>query len=348
MTYGTDLSWTDLPALSALRAFAAYAQTGSVQRAGAALNVSHAAISQQIRNLEAQLGLTLLDRRGRQARLTQEGDQLAEALQEGFGRITQTVADLTGKEAERPLQITTTPSFAAGWLMPRLSTWRAAYPEIDLMIDANPGLRDPSAGGIDVAIRYGQGPWPGLTHEMLLPTGVRVVAAPELLAGRDLDDPSTFADLPWLRELGTSEASMWLTNAALPVCINGPMMELPGNLMLDALRSGQGVGVVAEAWVAEDIAAGRLQVLHGEMDHQGYHIVTRPGVARTTAQGLSALAPQPDRSRPKIDSDAEEPSLDTVSPRARGSANGPKTNIGDIEFDLGQSSGNRARPKQVL
>jgi LysR family glycine cleavage system transcriptional activator len=134
-------SWRSLPPLSALRAFAAFVDTGSVTRAGAELNVSHAAISQQLRTLETHLGLALFDRRGRELALTAEGRLLAEAATVGFDGIAKVVEVLTGAEAGRPLQITTTPSFAAGWLMPRLADFRAHHPEIDIAIDPSGALR---------------------------------------------------------------------------------------------------------------------------------------------------------------------------------------------------------------
>ena len=172
------MDWTDLPPLSALRAFAAYAETGAVQKAGDKLNVSHAAISQQIRNLENHLGLRLLDRSGRSASLTEEGRALASALETGFGEIARTVAQLTGSEQARPLHVSTTPSFAANWLMPRLADFRSRHPEIDIVIDPNPALCDPTPGGVDIAIRYGNGHWPGMEARLLIPSAMAVVAAP--------------------------------------------------------------------------------------------------------------------------------------------------------------------------
>ena len=102
------IDWQSLPPLSALRAFAALTESGSVVEAGGRLNVSHAAISQQVRALEAHMGLSLVDRSGRKLELTADGRILAEALSEGFGLITATTAALTGADADRPLQVSTT------------------------------------------------------------------------------------------------------------------------------------------------------------------------------------------------------------------------------------------------
>ena len=129
------MNWSTLPPLAALRAFSAYAQTRSVSQAGDLLNVSHAAISQQMRSLESHLGVALLDRSGRQLAFTPEGETLARTLTEAFGSISQTVDALTGADASRPLQISATPTFAAAWLMPRLSGFREKHPDVDMMID---------------------------------------------------------------------------------------------------------------------------------------------------------------------------------------------------------------------
>ena len=134
------MNWRDLPPLASLRAFSAFSQSGSVKLAGVALNVSHAAISQHLRALEAHLGLSLVDRSGRALSLTQEGDQLARALDLGFGAIGAAVQDLKGADADRPLHISCTSSFAASWLMPRLPGFRALHPEINLMLDPSPEL----------------------------------------------------------------------------------------------------------------------------------------------------------------------------------------------------------------
>ena len=92
------MNWSSLPPLAALRAFAAYTETRSVNAAGGLLNVSHAAISQQMRALESHLGVALLDRSGRKLALTHEGETLGRNLIEAFGSITQTVEALTGAE----------------------------------------------------------------------------------------------------------------------------------------------------------------------------------------------------------------------------------------------------------
>ena len=274
------MNWRSLPPLSALRAFAAFAETRNVSSAGDALGVSHAAISQQLRALEQHLDVALLDRSGRSLELTATGARLADVLQAGFSGIIETVEEITGTADARPVHMSVTPTFAASWLMPRLARFRAAYPDIDLMIDPSPQLVTLEADGIDLAVRYGVGPWAGTEAEPLLRSPMVVVAAPSLVGTAPIDDLNQLADFPWLEEFGTSESSRWFRRFGVSGMAKG-LMQVPGNLMLDGARDGQGVTVTVQKFVERDIAAGRLRVLHKEDAPQaGYHIVMRPGVLR--------------------------------------------------------------------
>ncbi|WP_323770457.1 LysR substrate-binding domain-containing protein [Antarctobacter sp.] len=274
------MNWSALPPLASLRAFAAYAQTRSVSSAGGALNVSHAAISQQMRALETHLGVALLDRSGRKLSLTPEGETLARSLTEAFGDIAQTVEALTGADASRPLQISVTPTFAAAWLMPRLTAFREAHPDINLMIDPTAKVQSLEPGGIDVALRYGDGTWPGLLAEPLIRSPIVVVAAPDLVGNRPITSPSDLRDYHWLQELGTNEATDWFAQNGVDRDAGRGFTAMPGNMMLEAARAGQGIAVVAGVFVEPDIRAGRLRKLFEDNKEKGYHIVTRPGIPR--------------------------------------------------------------------
>ena len=274
------MNWQNLPPVPALRAFAAFVDKGSLTAAGAALNVSHAAISQQLRHLERHLDLTLFDRTGRSLTLTPAGEQLAAATTAGFQRMIDVVEELTGADADRPLHVSTTPNFAVSWLMPRLPDFRARHPDIDIMIDPALQLVTLAPGGIDIAIRYGDGNWPGLDSEPLLNSPMVVVAAPSLMGTRTVDSPADLASAPWVEELGTSEATRWLAANGVEPDPARRRMALPGNMMLDAARDGQGVAVAVRSFVEGDLAAGRLVALFTAPRTDGYHIVTRPGVLR--------------------------------------------------------------------
>ncbi|MBU2962565.1 LysR family transcriptional regulator [Citreicella sp. C3M06] len=273
------MDWTAIPPLSALRAFAAYAEHRSVEQAGNALNVSHAAISQQIRNLETHLGFALLDRHGRRMTLTPDGERLAEALLDGFGGIARTLAEMTGRDAGRALEISATPGFAATWLMPRLPGFRERHPSLSLAIDPSSQLRSLQPGGLDVAIRYGDGNWPGLEAERLFLSPIVVVAAPALVP-RPITDPAELRAYPWLQELGTSEATDWLAEYGVTPDTAHGMTGLPGNLMIEAARQGQGIAITARLFVEQDLVAGRLRLLFQDARQKGYWMVTRPGIPR--------------------------------------------------------------------
>ncbi len=282
------MNWRDMPSLSTLRAFHAFANSAGVTEAGALINVSHAAISQQLRALERHLGVPLLDRSGRSMTLTAEGHILAQSLTLGFGAIHSAVQDISSRSAQRPLHITCSPMFATYWLMPRLSTFREAYPDIDLVIDPTGKVVPLAAGGADLALRYGYGTWDGLETEILLSTPIVVVAAPDLLSTRTISQPEDLIDLPWLEEIGTNEASVWLHSRGVDKTIKAGRVYLPGNLMMEALRAGQGVAVAVRDFVAPDVKEGRLVELFCEPAGRAYYIAYRPGPQRQSLQDFIA------------------------------------------------------------
>lgn len=281
------MDWLRMPPLAALRAFSAFAEAGNVVAAGQALNVSHAAISQQLRTLERHLDAVLLDRSGRALVLTPQGQQLARALALGFGAIGAAVEALSRDSAARPLQVTLTPTFAVHWLMPRLASFREAHPEIDLVLDPRSDLADPAPGGMDVAIRFGLGAWPGLEAEPLMSAPLSVVAAPGLLDGREVTCPEDLLDLPWLQDLGTTEAAKWFREQGVEGAVR-TRITLPGDLLLDAVRAGQGVAVTVRPFTAADLKSGRMVELFTSDGGHGYHIVTHPGVQRPAAKAFVA------------------------------------------------------------
>ncbi|SUZ33101.1 Glycine cleavage system transcriptional activator [Roseibaca ekhonensis] len=274
------MDWRDMPPLSALRAFSAVAESGSVVAAAARLGVTHAAISQQIRSLEKALDLALVTRTGRKIELTDDGRQLAHGLGLGFGEILRSVSALTEAQRDRPLQVTTTAMFASTWLVPRLGSFRLAHPGVDLVLDPSPALRPLEPGGFDVAIRHGTGAEPGLDMYKLMDAPLVVVASPSLLGGLPDGGPDALTGLPWLSELEQNEASLFLSRQGVAKALSGGVIHLPGNLVLDAARHGQGLAVVTEVLVSADIASGNLQVVLRDQTDMAYYLATRPGVQR--------------------------------------------------------------------
>lgn len=278
----------DLPPLAQLRAFAALADAGSVSGAGELLNVSHAAVSQQVRALEAHLGVALIARDGRGTRLTDEGARLGLRLTESFGAIAREVAVLTGAEADRPLQITTTPMFAAAWLMPRLPGFRARCPDVDLMLNPTAATLTMEPGGIDLAIRFGTGNWPGLDAELLVETDFIIAGAERLVGDAPVTCAQDLLDFPWLQEIGTTETNDLLRDHGVTEGRVRSMTQLPGNLLLDGLRAGQGIAATTRAFVEPDLERGDLRVLLTDKGRgKGYFLVRRPGVLRPAAKAFA-------------------------------------------------------------
>ena len=189
--------------------------------------------------------------------------------------------DLTDIDATRPLQITTTPAFAVSWLMPRLSEFRHEYPEVQLMLNPSTELVELNPGGIDVAIRYGNGDWRGLQVDLLMHTRFVLVGAPSLIGDRQIVEPNDILDLPWLQELGTSEMTSWLRGRGVLTPKKGNLIHLPGHMVLEGLRNGDGVSLTSTVLIERELASGRLKVLFEDpRSDLGYFIVTRPGVLR--------------------------------------------------------------------
>ncbi len=274
------MTWSDFPSLNSLRAFATVAETGSYSRAGTALNVSHAAVSQQVKALEARLGVTLVVREGRGIALTAEGAALARDLATGFAAIRKGVEALTGVAATRPVQVTMTPALAVSWLMPRITEFQHQHPGVELMLNSTAEVMDPTPGGIDVAIRFGAGRWPGLEVTPFLLIDLVVVAAPMLIGTQEITDPAMLADIPWLQELGTNEVSAWMERHG--VTPKGPLKitHMPGNMIMEAVRRGDGLTYTVSSFVEAEIRSGQLVELSSESDVGDFYIVTRPGVLR--------------------------------------------------------------------
>lgn len=277
------MDWLNFPPLAALRAFSALAETGSAVAAGAKLNVSHAAISQHVRALEAHMNVALVDRSGRRLALTPQGRELADALQLGFEAIARSIDALTGADADRAVQISTTQMFALGWLMPRLQGFQSRHPQINLMINPTPEVIELAPGGVDIALRFGKGSWPGLEADLLVPSDTVVAAAPSLVGDAPFDDPVDLCCFPWLLELGISDVPDWLRRHGVP-WERLRSIEMPGNLILDGARRGQGVIIASYANLKPDIDSGRLRELFRDKGETGYYIVTRPGVLRQAAK----------------------------------------------------------------
>ena len=246
-----------LPPFAALRTFEAAARHPNFSAAAAELHVTPGAISRQIAELEERLGVVLFLRGARRAQLTATGAQLAERLRVAFGLLHEAVRGVERADEGRVV-VALLPSFASRWLLPRLPAFAEAHPGIDLELRPSREVVDLDRSGIDLAIRYGRGKWPGTASAKLLRERLFPVCTPELAQRhrpRTLDDVLAMPlihdlDFPW---------SHLLQHHGLRVPRRLPGIRVDdSSIALQAAERGQGVLLARSVLVADAIATGRL------------------------------------------------------------------------------------------
>ncbi|MFZ2003785.1 MAG: transcriptional regulator GcvA [Stellaceae bacterium] len=255
-----------LPPLSALRAFEAAARLQSFSKAADELNVTPAAISHQIAALEADLGVSLFNRRNRAVELTASARVLLPGLSEGFSGILDSVRRLRSHNDTGTLTVTVSPSFAGKWLVQRLHRFQEQYPAIDVRISATDALVDLTRGDFDIAIRYGTGRYPGLAVELLMKNEVFPACSPALLRdGPPLETPADLRNHVLLHDQQTDRDPlapswpMWLKAAGVNDAQASHGLSFSANVLaLEAAIAGHGVTLAYSTTAAADIAAGRL------------------------------------------------------------------------------------------
>lgn len=253
-----------LAPLNALRAFEAAARHLSFTRAAEELNVTPAAISHQVKTLEEYCGAPLFRRMTRALLLTDAGQEVLPLLREGFDRLAEASARLESDRDHAVLTVSAAPSLAARWLVTRLEQFRAAHPDIDVRLDASERLVDFARDGVDLAIRYGAGHYPGLHVECLFRADVFPVCSPAL--AEMLRQPADLAGQALIHVDWTSRGDtwpnwpMWLKAAGVADRVNaerGPRFT-DVHLAVQTAIDGHGVVLASEVLVADDLAAGRL------------------------------------------------------------------------------------------
>lgn len=276
-----SISWSSFPSLTSLRAFEAAARLQSFSLAARDLNVTHAAVAQQVRGLEEHLGRELIFRQGRGLALTAEGARLAQGLAEGFRILGAAVDEVANAAPGAPVRVTLTPAFAAQWLMPRLKSFWSAHPEVPISLHPEKRVVDLRREGIDLAIRFGNGKWPGLEAEFLTAAEYVIVGAPSLLGDRQNLTNAELSAMPWVIEQDWPEALSWLRSFGLrPDAMN--ISYIPTEeLALSAARQGYGLHVEAAALMEHEVETGTLRVVGRVQDDSlAYYLVTRPGPKR--------------------------------------------------------------------
>jgi DNA-binding transcriptional LysR family regulator len=274
------MKWTNLPSLNSLKAFCAVAETGSYSQAAIRLNVTHAAVSQQIKNLEAHLGLQLIIRDGRGISLTEWGVSLARDVGAGFETIRKGVEAVTGADAARPVQITMSPAFAVEWFMPRMSTFQQKHPEVRLLLNPTSEVIEPRHGGIDLAIRYTDLRRLRADATVVLKSDMVVIGTPELVGEHSLEDPAALLNLPWLQELGTNEVAEWFSRQGVEPNKSLLISQMPGNLIMQSVRRGDGITYTVQAFFDQDIRSGNIVRLFSERQFGAFYLETAASVAR--------------------------------------------------------------------
>jgi LysR family glycine cleavage system transcriptional activator len=254
-----------LPSLNGLRAFEAAARHLSFTRAASELNVTQTAISHQIRRLEQELGVRLFVRQNRALELTAEARDYLPGIRAAFNDLRLATDRLLRRGNDNVLTVSTLASFAAKWLLPRLSNFQDSHPGIDVRITTSTGLVDFGDGNVDAAIRYGRGHWPGVRADWLMADEVFPVCSPALLSGqRPLRRPEDLRDHVLLHtsNTGSDDWRQWLTAAGLPSDIStqrGLTFDLIF-MTVQAAIDGVGVAMGRTTYVKDDIAKGRLVV----------------------------------------------------------------------------------------
>jgi LysR family transcriptional regulator, glycine cleavage system transcriptional activator len=254
------------PGLRTLRAFDAAARNLSFTRAAEEIGVTPAAISNQIAELEDQLGLTLFIRTSRSMRLTREGEILSVASAESLETLAKALHRLKRLENRNQIRVTSTPSVAAKWLVPRLDNFLEAFPSADVRIDVSNTLVDFDRDDVDVAIRFGAGKYPGLRADLLFNDTLSPVCSPSLITKeKPLQVPKdllrhTLIHLEWQAQ-GSPWPNwrMWMQAAGIKDFDEKRGLHFgQTSLTIQAAIDGQGVALGDSNLVADDLAAGRL------------------------------------------------------------------------------------------
>jgi len=274
---------------SALRAFEAVARRGTLGGAGDELGVSPSAVTFHLRELQAALGVRLLERRGRGLSLTPEGAELAKDLHPIFAALDVAVGKARlSSGRERIVNVAALPVFAARWLIPRLGAFRAAHPDVDVRLSTSERLVDLAREGYDFAVRSGVGRWPGLAARLLFPQELAPFCSRGYLEARGR--PARVSDLAAhsiiVNDSRPAEWELWLEAAGEPnVRLRTSQAYDTREAVLHAVHSGLGIALADASMLTKDLSAGELVRLfpqHVPTDWATY-MVWAEAVARTPA-----------------------------------------------------------------
>ena len=251
-----------LPPLSALRPFEAAARLESFSRAAEELSLTHGAVSHQVRALEEHVGAPLFARHGKRVALTPAGRAFAERVRAALDEIAAAAEQLRARRDDR-LTVSVLPSFASRWLMPRLIRFMDAHPKIEVNVIAGTALANFRDDEVDVAIRFGVGPWPPHVCEVFLEDEYFPVASPKLAAAAKLKAPRDLLKARIIRE-DRDYWKQWFDAAGVPIeeakAARGPLFN-DSTYALQAAARGEGIALARRSIVYEDLERGALKRL---------------------------------------------------------------------------------------
>ncbi|MEZ5830975.1 MAG: transcriptional regulator GcvA [Dongiaceae bacterium] len=260
-----------LPPLQALRAFEAVARLSSFRRAGEELLITQSAVSHQIRELEQNLGIKLFIRKARGIELTPQGQRYFDTILQAFDLIRSGTIDLRRHAKKEQVRVSLLPSFAANWLVPRLARFTDAHPEIDLVLDPTLQLANLAGDEADLAIRYGDGSWPGSENRLLMTERLTPVLSPALLQrGPKLNQPRDVLNHTLLLPARPYDWEVWAEAHDIDLRAARTIKLSDYNVVLQAALDGQGIAIGRLLLVADRIRSGALV--------QPFDIVSSPRV----------------------------------------------------------------------
>jgi LysR family transcriptional regulator, glycine cleavage system transcriptional activator len=249
-----------LPALNALKAFEAAARHESFTRAAEELCVTQGAVSHQVKALESELGLKLFNRERQRLIITEAGRAYLTVVRDAFDRIASGTERLLQRQNAGALTVSTSPNFAAKWLVHRLGRFAEAHPNIDLRVSASLHHVDFAREDVDLAIRHGDGQLPGFQVTRLCAEQLFPVCSPKLVASkRPLRKPADLSRHTLLHVNDRHDWSKWLeaVGAKSVDVSRGPVLN-QASMAIDAAIDGQGVALARSALAAWDLIGGRL------------------------------------------------------------------------------------------
>lgn len=267
-----------LPPLNALRAFEACAAARTFRGAADRLHVTPSAISHQIRHLEDVLGVPLFERTTRTVRLTPAGEAYLPAVREALQLLETATDRLVRHRDQRRLTVSVAPSYAMGWLMPRLPRFQLACPGIELRLDISVESVDLRATDVDAALRYSTGgPFAGLIAHHLFNEELVAVCRPDLCPNA-AETPDSLRDQPLVEvSYRAGQWRTWFAAAGLPDAAPAPSLTVEyDTVAIDAALDGLGLALVPHPLVWRHLSEGRLTMplpTRIEGSHSACHLV---------------------------------------------------------------------------